>query len=143
MRKKEIEFDIYLKKNSQESMVEKIDGKEEKDETVYRSGYSIKDTTLIFFIILNDSAFSSVMCRVGTLQNKEKRNEILELVNYLNFRYTAAKFTLDLENNLDFKIDFIGTDEEFNPEMVIQVTLNVLKMVEQDFENIMKVLNEQ
>lgn len=139
MRKKEIEFDIYLKKNSQENMVEKI---EEKDETVYKAGYTIKDTTLIFLIILNDSAFSSTMCRVGTLKNKEKRSEVLEMVNYLNFRYTAAKFTLDAENNLDFKIDFIGTDDEFNPEMVIQVTINVLKMIEQDFDNIMKVLNE-
>lgn len=138
MRKKEIEFDIYLKKNNQESMIQKV---EDKEQTVYRAGYKIKEETLLFFITLNDTAYSSVLCRLGTLKNELKRVEALEMTNFLNFKYIPAKFTLDSENNLDFRIDIIATDDEFNPEMAVQVPLNVLQAIEQDYEKITDVLN--
>lgn len=138
MRKKEIEFDIYLKKNNQESMIQKV---EDEEQTVYRAGYKIKEETLLFFITLNDTAYSSVLCRLGTLKNGLKRVEALEMTNFLNFKYVPAKFTLDSENNLDFRIDIIATDDEFNPEMAVQVPLSVLQAIEQDYEKITDVLN--
>ena len=65
---------------------------------------------------------------------------MLYLLNQLNCNYKANKFVLTDDDYIDFSVPFISTDEEFNPELLIALSNNIVKNLEEDYAKIMRVI---
>lgn len=134
---KEIKFDNYLSDN-RITFLEKI--KYENSEVVYRGNYKISGNNLIFIINIDDSAYTTIQCRLMTLNNSAKREKILYLLNQLNCNTIAKKFILTDDDDIEFIVPFIATEDEFNPEVLMILISNIFKGLEEDYAKLMRVI---
>lgn len=134
---KELKFDNHLRNNNI-TCFEKFNC--EDGETFYRSIFTISGNNIVFFISMNDSIYTTLQCRLMQLNNPAKREKMLYLLNQLNSKYKANKFVLTDDDNIDFSVPFIATDNEFNPELILLATHNILQNLEEDYAKIMRII---
>ena len=134
---KETMFDNYLRENDM-NFFDKLP-RDNDDEVLYRSNYTISGNNVIFLISLDSSLYTLLQCRLMKLNNPLKREKMLYLLNDLNSNYKANKFVLTENDFVDFTVPFISTDDEFNPELVMSLTHNILKMLDDDYAKLMRV----
>lgn len=134
---KEIKFDNYLR-DSGLTFFDKLD--HEDGEVSYRSNYTISGNNVVFLISMDDSVYTLLQCRLIKLNNPAKREKMLYLLNQLNSNYKANKYILTDDDNVDFIVPFIAIEEDFNPEVIMILTSNILKDLEEDYAKIMRVI---
>ncbi|WP_058485425.1 hypothetical protein [Defluviitalea phaphyphila] len=130
-------FELFIRENPDLNVFEKV---QQNDAVLFKSRYTFAGSEKIFLIVLDDSVFSQVLCRIVTLNNPAKRDKILYLINELNSKYKALKYTLDDLGNIDFCIDYIASDEDFNAKTLIGIILNIFKNIEEDYGKFMRVI---
>lgn len=134
---KEIKFDNYIESN-EITFFDKVPC--DDNSVVYKSNYTIAGNSIPFIIVVDDSLFTMLQCRLIKLNNPAKRENLLYLLNQLNSNYKANKFVLTDDDDVDFSISFISTDEEFDPELIVGLTYNIMKGLEDDYSKIMRVI---
>jgi len=70
--------------------------------------------------------------------NPVRKNDLLDLINILNEKYTYLKFVL-LESGISIN-SFIIVNDNFNPTILMNVIKSNLEVIEEEYSNIMKVM---
>ena len=120
---KKVLLEEALVKKSMENMFTVV----EKDNLVlFRSFQDIYANNCLTAIILSESAYTMINIFFGKLELEDKRNEVLDLINYLNRTYSANKFVLSKSDELILQVPYISLSDDFNGEIVIDLLRELL-----------------
>lgn len=130
-------FEAYISKHPDMDVFNK---ERHGDTVTFKSIYTFGGSDKTFIIVLDDSIFNEVICRIVTLDNSVKRDKILYLMNDLNSKYKSLKYMLDDSGNIEFAISYISSDEAFEPEVLLRAVTILFKAVENDYSKFMRVV---
>ena len=87
----------------------------------------------------DDVAVNIYAMDYATLSNPVRKDYMYKLLNEINCRYTFNKFTMDDENNITASCS-IPFQDNFKPEIVINSIFGVLRSMDDEYPNIMKLM---
>lgn len=106
---------------------------------IFKSSYTFCNEQKVFIIIFDNSAYTQVLCRLARLDNPAKTEKMLYLLNELNAKYKQLKFIIDDEGNVDFSIDYVALDEDFNCQLFLAIVFSIFKNVESEYSKFMRI----
>lgn len=93
------------------------------------------------YIGLDDSIFNQAQYVITNLDNENKRNEILNLLNELNINYKTIHFYINKDNNIMGQILYASDNDDFNANLFCSMITNHYTLIlENEFPEIMKVM---
>jgi hypothetical protein len=115
------------------------EGQQEKA-VVFRSQYRINDSDKEFLIVLDDSNYSQMLCKIMTLSNPAKKEKLLYLINDLNFKYKLIRYTLGDSGDVWVQIDYLASDETFSADIFMGAVVNAFNFIEDDYGKLMRIV---
>ena len=129
-------FDNFLRTNNI-SQIEKVNS---EGQIVYKGNYSVGNTNLLALLFIDEEVVIDQICtRIITLDIPSKRNEVLKVINEINFKYKTIKIYLDSEDNVDLTIDYLSNKQNFSAELLFEVLIHMTKIVETNYSKFMKI----
>ena len=74
------------------------------------------------------------------LHNPAKKENLLYLLNQLNYNYKVNKYILTEDDYVELVVPFITTDESFDPSFITLVAGTILESAEDDYAKIMRII---
>lgn len=109
---------------------------------LYRSNLNVKGTTIPFMILLDNSVYTVLQFQVAAGVVKEEMREKLALYfNDLNNQYRMLKFTADAAGNVTLSVSIPAGAPHFEPALVIALLNEVEKLLNDEYEKLMKKIN--
>ncbi len=123
------QFDEYLAKNGL-NWFERIEVPEEEIQyrtVVYRGTLDAVGTQFQVIVVLDDSIYGLLRI-VLTPSAIDEASEVpvLRYLNELNHTFKSFKYYLDQDNRIYLDVSLPSTAEEFNPELVVYMTVEVV-----------------
>ncbi|ONI48210.1 hypothetical protein AN643_02695 [Candidatus Epulonipiscioides saccharophilum] len=105
--------------------------KEEEVETgvIFRSAYKIKDENKQFMIIFNDSIYITMQSLIIRDVPPEKREQMLRVINQLQFEFPTVKYVLTPDNHLMTSMTFHGNENTMQPATILLCTIEYFKVL--------------
>jgi len=131
-RVKSDRFDAFLEENK----IEYLAREEYNDEmrtVVYRGHMEAAGSEQPTQILFDDGPY--IMIRVLLAHEAVKEDNmgpVLMHINQLNDRYKAFKFLVDSAGNLCLSCTVIAGDDNFDPDMIMQMLMVILRSLEED-----------
>ena len=106
--------------------------KEEYDDqfrtVVYFSGMQTAGQQQFIQVVLNDSIYGMIKVLVGhKVVNKQNEAKVQEYLNQLNQRFSAFKYIVTPDGNLELDCSLVANDVAFDPELIMVMLLNVIQ----------------
>jgi hypothetical protein len=119
------------------------DDSSDLEREVFRIPQKLKGGSFVeLLVVFYDDSVKIVVLKIASVEDSEKRGEILELFNGFNDSYKYFKVYLNDENDIivegDFVTDLIAGD--FQPEVLLAYIGAALKEVNMIYPKIMKIL---
>lgn len=93
------------------------------------------------FIIFEDSLYSTCTITFAKLDNLNKKEQILELINELNDGNKFIKYKLNKDNEIEAVFAFIGNAEQLDAELFLELTIHTFKIMQENaFKKVMRIL---
>ncbi len=140
VRQRKVEaFKEYLTARKVEGLIEQDWGVE--GVTAFRSNLNAAGQQLPFILTFDDSVYTLMQILVVTKAKKEE-NEValLKFVNRMNRDYTMLKYLINPEDDLVLTVSIPAGADKFDPSLVIGILDEVIKHLDEEFRNIMKVV---
>mgnify|MGYP003589430406 CR=1 FL=1 len=123
------QFDDYLAKNGL-NWFERIEVPEEEIQyrtVVYRGTLDAVGTQFQVIVVLDDSIYGLLrIVLTPSAIDEESIDSVLRYLNELNYTFKSFKYYLDQDNRIYLDVSFPSTAEEFNPELVVYMTVEVV-----------------
>lgn len=108
---------------------------------VYRSFMEVQGQNLPTMIVIDDSIYVMLQVRVGAgLVKEANKAALMDHMNKLNEHYKVFKYYASDNGDITIESCIPTTDNEFVPDMVHAVIDVVLKHLNEEYSNIMKVV---
>lgn len=140
-QKKDKAFQTYLDNHKISGFGKQYAG-ENGEIVLYRSNLNVKGTTIPFMILLDNSVYTVLQFQVAAGVVKEEMREKLALYfNDLNNQYRMLKFTADAAGNVILSVSIPAGAPHFEPALVIALLNEVEKLLNDEYEKLMKKIN--
>ena len=122
-------FDDYLAKHGLH-WFEKIEIPEEEIQyrtVVYRGTLDAVGTQFQVVVVLDDSIYGLLrVVLTPSMIEEGSRDRVVAFVNEMNYTFKSFKYYLDQDNRIYLDISLPSTAEEFNPELIVYMTIEVV-----------------
>lgn len=137
--------ELYTKKAKVESELNKENINytitEDKDEINYEIEYTIAGQSILTVLRIDEGLLNDCHIYFGELEDNNKKEQILELMNNLNDYYRNSKFYLSSDNLLVEQFVYVSNANSFNAELFIEVVFRELvNLQEKDLKQFMKII---
>lgn len=137
--------ELYTKKAKVESELNKENINytitEDKDEINYEIEYTIAGQSILTVLRIDEGLLNDCHIYFGELEDNNKKEQILELMNNLNDYYRNSKFYLSSNNLLVEQFVYVSNANSFNAELFIEVVFRELvNLQEKDLKQFMKII---
>lgn len=139
MNKIEI-FEKYLEESESVMLFEKFI---ENGTGYYKSCFKNKLGEFNYFVLIHPTPVVEVICNVLKISGDKAKSIVLEYINELNIRTKGIKYLLDRNGNVEVCYEFIGTEEDFDPEDVLGTALAFFNTIERDVAQLVVVLEKE
>ena len=113
----------------------------EMHSVLYRSFMEVNGQNLPTMVVVDDSIYVMVQVRVAAAVVKEgNRTAIMEHINKLNETYKVFKYYVNEGGDIVIESCIPSTDEEFVPGLVHAVIDVILKHLQEEYAQIMKLV---
>ncbi|OON95003.1 MAG: hypothetical protein ATN32_07570 [Candidatus Epulonipiscium fishelsonii] len=105
---------------------------EETDNAVlFRSIYNVRENDKKqFVIIMNDSIYITMQSLILKEVPENKRQDIINLINQIQFEYPTVKYVVTPEGHLMTSIAFHGSDKTMDPATILMCTIEYFKVLQ-------------
>lgn len=142
VQKKDKAFQDYLDTNKISGFGKQYVG-EKGEVDIYRSNLQIKNNTIPFMVLLDNSVYTLLQFQVASGAVKaDKKEKLCAYFNDLNNQYRMLKFTCDAAGNVLLSVSIPAGAPHFEPALVIALLNEVEKLLNQEYDNLMAKLNE-
>ena len=94
---------------------------------VYRGTLDAVGTQFQVIVVLDDSIYGLLrIVLTPSAIDEESIDSVLRYLNELNYTFKSFKYYLDQDNRIYLDVSFPSTAEEFNPELVVYMTVEVV-----------------
>lgn len=137
-QKKDKAFQEYLDTNKISGFGKQYAG-EKGEVVIYRSNLQIKDATIPFMILLDNSVYTLLQFQVAAGAVKpEKKEKLSAYFNDLNNQYRMLKFTADAAGNVLLSVSIPAGAPHFEPALVIAILNEVEKLLNGEYDKLME-----
>ncbi|CAM2737466.1 hypothetical protein HAHI6034_03545 [Hathewaya histolytica] len=139
MKKVDI-FESFIVEKEIEDAFEKA---VQDDVHYYKSVFQNQFGNFEYCVIIYPTPVVEVITKVIDLTGHKAISKALETINEFNMRSKGIKYYIDKRNNVSVTYEFVGSDEEFDPDKVLGTALAYFKAMEKDMAELMIILEKE
>lgn len=110
---------------------------------IYRSNLGVKDASIPFMILLDNSVYTLMQFELAAgAVKKESREKLALYFNDLNNQYRMLKFTEDDAGNVILSVSIPAGADKFDSDLVIALVDQVKALLTEELDNLKKKINE-
>lgn len=137
--------EVYVKKEKLEQELKRRDIRytieEREDDIVFYIEYTLYHQNITVALIVDNTVYHDCYIYFGELEDGNKREQILNLMNELNSQYRIEKFVLLSANNLVLSCSYITEYKNFDAPLFIDyVFFNIFQLKDEHLKKFMKIL---
>lgn len=128
-----------LRNNDLSEFLEVVDQNEQA--VFYQGKLNSHNMNMLFSLWLLGNSLSEMIVTIGVLENRNKKEEMLDLFNEFNQEETLLKFCIDKDNYLQIHTHYIADENNFDGEIIITLLRRIVHVMEEKYnKKIMRVI---
>lgn len=141
MKEFERKRDLFLKE-LEDSKINNTFEKVDINEAVgFRAIQNMSNGICSIVVVLDNSAYNLVGYTFGKIENLDKKENILNLLNGLNQEYKILKFYVDDDNKIVAQFAYTSIADDFNAKLLLKIIATSLRNIEDnEYPKIMKIM---
>ncbi|PHV70014.1 hypothetical protein CS063_12775 [Sporanaerobium hydrogeniformans] len=114
---------------------------DEAENTIFfRTAYPMEGDSVQVVINIDDTPYAGVQSLLFKDVAPEKKEAVLEMLNQFNLKYPTMKYVLTQDHCIIASMFFTGLEAQFNANMVLGTTIEMLKKIASEHYGLLKKL---
>lgn len=109
----------------------------------YKSAFQNQFGDFSYYVIIYPTPVVEVVTKIVNLTGNKAMVKALETINEFNMRTKGIKYYIDKRNNVNVTYEFVGSDDEFDPDKVLGTALAYFKAMEKDIAELIIILEKE
>ena len=121
---------ILIEESLRKSQMSQIFDVVSNDKMVFfRSLQQYKNNKLLLWIILDESAYTTITIFFGKVVDESKKDIIIKLINELNGLHNVEKFVLNRNDELLVQVPYVALSQDFNGDIALDLLKTLYHML--------------